>query len=280
MKKTIVSLLDIITNSKLFWPLMRPIVKFGRILSGMRTLKAEKYRLALIGKTMFQDLTVQNGPFKGMIYPSFDSFGSSIVSKLIGSYEKELWGIAEWVKSQKYSEIIDIGCAEGYYAVGFALKTEGTKMYAFDTSPVARKLCASMAQINEVSDKVNIKSECTPELLANFTFASKGLIICDCEGYEKTLFNKVNLDNMSKCDLIIETHDILDISISTYLKELFRNTHDVESIMSVDDVQKALTYDFEITRNMSLSERKELFAENRGGAMEWLICKAKATKNH
>ncbi|MGC4021911.1 MAG: hypothetical protein QM734_08185 [Cyclobacteriaceae bacterium] len=131
-----------------------------------------------------------------------------------------------------------------------------------------------MANLNGVISRVQVRSTFTPEELLNFPFTGKGLIICDCEGFEQ-IINKENIKNTLNCDFIIEVHDFIDISISTYLKNLLSPTHEIESIKSVDDIQKALEYDFPELNGLSLNERKELLAEGRPSIMEWLICTSK-----
>ncbi len=67
-----------------------------------------------------------------------------------------------------------------------------------------------MAKLNNVGDKIQVRSTCTADELANFNFTKRGLIICDCEGYEYELFNENNIDNLKNCDLIIEVHDFFN----------------------------------------------------------------------
>jgi hypothetical protein len=43
--------------------------------------------------------------------------GSALAPKLIGSYEAELHPIFDRIFRKPYKRVIDIGCAEGYYAV-------------------------------------------------------------------------------------------------------------------------------------------------------------------
>ena len=62
-------------------------------------------------------LKVLNGPFEGMQYPNFESYGSASWPKLLGTYESELTNAILAKKDTDYSSIVDIGCAEGYYAV-------------------------------------------------------------------------------------------------------------------------------------------------------------------
>ena len=63
---------------------------------------------------------VQQGPFRGLQYID-NSVGSTLPPKLMGTYERELiWVIDEMISTEP-DIIIDIGAAEGYYAVGLAM---------------------------------------------------------------------------------------------------------------------------------------------------------------
>ncbi len=257
------------------WFFLKPFVSSGILLFHYRYSKTKRTIDKSLETRLFHRLEVQSGPFKGMKYPAIRSVGSSIYPKLLGCYEKELWETVAYLKNKDYSEIIDIGCAEGYYAVGFGIGISNAKIYAYDTSENARILCKKMATLNNIGDKVTIKSECTPEELHSFPFTGRGLVICDCEGCEKGLFNQRNVQNLVNCDLLIETHDFIDESISGYLKGLFGKTHYIYLVSSVNDIEKALTYDLTGLEKVDFSDRLPLFAEHRRGTMEWLICISK-----
>jgi methylase of polypeptide subunit release factors len=79
---------------------------------------------------------------------------------LLGCYERELAGLVEKLCLYPYTEIIDIGCAEGYYANGFARRHRQAFVYAFDSDPRARHLCRQMALLNEVADRVSVNDDC------------------------------------------------------------------------------------------------------------------------
>ena len=64
---------------------------------------------------------------------------SSCVPKLIGSYEEEVHLIIEEIIRRRYSIVVNIGCAEGYYAVGFALRIPDAIVYAFDIETTAQQ---------------------------------------------------------------------------------------------------------------------------------------------
>lgn len=59
------------------------------------------------------------GPFRGMKYIE-NSHGSAYLPKILGSYEKELHKFIPRIVEEEYELILDIGAAEGYYAVGLS----------------------------------------------------------------------------------------------------------------------------------------------------------------
>lgn len=272
MKKIIKKILIILIKNEVVWFFAKRLVWLGQKISALKNYNYDWLKINNdLKNNLFEDLTVRNGPFKGMIYPEINSAGSTIYPKLLGCYEKELWDIIEDFKKNKYTEIIDVGCAEGYYAVGLGINIPEATIYAYDISKKARLLCRHMSILNKIKERVIVKKICTAETLKEFTFTGKGLVVCDCEGYEKKIFNKDNVKNLTKCDLLIETHDLFDIGISTYIKEVFRETHNILSIKSIDDIEKTLTYNFSELENFSLENKKFILAENRPAIIEWLI---------
>ena len=261
-----------------FWLLLKPLVRVGSFLQWARNLKTdrlsqlERQRLNEIKfRKMFADGLVLHGPFKGLKYPSLDSAGSSFSPKLLGSYEKELHDVIERICGHHYEVIVNIGAAEGYYAVGLARRLPQTRIYAFDMAEEARRLCKEMCVANNVNDNVIVESECTPSVLAELVSGKNALVICDCEGCESIIFTPDILSALRGSDVLVETHDFVDITISTRLKKLFERTHHVETILSCDDIQKAKHYDFPELLNLDLSERFEILKEKRPAIMEWLF---------
>jgi hypothetical protein len=78
---------------------------------------ADKVREALYGTSPIEIL---DGPFTGLKFVGCSNLGT-IVPKWIGTYESQLQPIIESIiGSGDYRTVIDIGAAEGYYAVGLA----------------------------------------------------------------------------------------------------------------------------------------------------------------
>jgi hypothetical protein len=65
--------------------------------------------------------TVMDGPFRGMILAS-ETAGAAgdITSKLLGTYEADLHGVLEKAVGRAPRLVINVGCGEGYYAIGLA----------------------------------------------------------------------------------------------------------------------------------------------------------------
>ena len=145
-----------------------------------------------------------HGPFAGTIYPLNAALNRHSVPKLLGTYEQELHHIIGVVAQRKYDLVIDIGCAEGYYVVGLA-RLLHTKVLACDPEPVERKLCAEAARLNSVSPLVEFMSLFQPSDLRKFRDL-RVLCICDCEGFETTLFTERTIENVERWDLLIELH--------------------------------------------------------------------------
>src|ERR1043165_6627000 len=123
-----------------------------------------KWEEAYMGGILSPDKKVLGGIFKGLQYPAFKSSGSGLVTKLLGSYEDELHPFIKSLSSNQYSDIIDIGCAEGYYAAGLALLFPGAKIFAYDIDAVALERCAAMAEINGVQKRMNLRKRCGKEI--------------------------------------------------------------------------------------------------------------------
>jgi hypothetical protein len=273
MKDLIKQGLDKLLKNNLWWKFLRPLAVMGSYMTNKREeiLKQSELNLNSLNQ-IFSERKVLYGAFKGMKYFSLESVGSSLFAKLLGSYEKEISEQIGCFCNNGYTEIIDIGCAEGYYAIGFASRIPEAKVYAYDINEQARYLCGQMAKINAVEKRVEIRGFCSPGELSALIANKRALIICDCEGFEKELFTISNVNDFKNCDLLIETHDFLDINISSSLHELFAKTHTVTTIKSIDDVEKAKTYKYNETDGLDLNLKKYIFSEHRPTIMEWLVC--------
>jgi len=181
-------------------------------------------------------LTVQAGPFQGLGYGSDVATPDRLMShallpKLLGCYEAELHPAISDLRRHGYSRILNIGCAEGYYAVGLA-RTVHAPIFAFDNDASARRLLGLMVTQNGVAGRITLGLECTPKHIEELT-TERALVISDCEGCERYLFSESMIPHLRRCDLIIELHDCVDPTISHIVPARFATTHDVQIVPRV-----------------------------------------------
>src|SRR6266542_3465459 len=183
-----------------------------RVYETLRTARDKRgLRQAFKKISAKKELVVQSGPFRGMRYlsqlTSADTLLShTVVPKLLGSYEAELHDALMRVCERQYRQIINIGCAEGYYAVGLALRLPDIQVFAFDMDSTNRAFCGEMARINGVAGRIFIRGECTRKELATLAAPGNSLIVCDCEGCELDLLRPDVTPGLLTCDVIVELH--------------------------------------------------------------------------
>lgn len=260
-----------VQNDKLWGFSSRSLARLSWFLDFQRKVYEGTEENALIGEAIdicIPNMTVKSGPFVGMRYSEKTSISSALFPKLLGSYERELHAVIEAVCMNNYEVIIDVGCAEGYYAVGLALRAKDARIFAFDLNQKALELCAKTAEINGVLDRIVISSECTSHQLAKLTKGKRALIICDCDGCELGLFTNEIIPSLLDSDLIIETHDCYDMSITGILRSRFKNTHSIQVIDSIPDIKKVFEYKYEEIERFDLNTRRLLLSE-RPHHQEW-----------
>jgi hypothetical protein len=98
---------------------------------------------------------------------------------------------------------------------------------------------------------------------------TKALIISDCEGYDGLLCTReIASALLSRHDVIVETHDFIDIEISLRLREVFSRTHQIRSIKSTDDIEKAHTYRYAQLEKYDTKTRRLILGERRPAIMD------------
>jgi hypothetical protein len=154
-----------------------------------------------------QGTTVLHGPLAGMDFLRESAEGCH-VAKLLGSYEQPLQPFIEAAIQAQYPLILNIGCAEGYYAVGMARRMPATRVLAFDLDLNAQQVCAELIAKNKVTDRVTVGALFKPADFAQH-MGQKVLVLCDIEGAERELLDPVNAPALLGMDVIVESHECL-----------------------------------------------------------------------
>jgi hypothetical protein len=204
------------------------------------------------------------------------AYSSEILPKLVGTYECELMPAIETVCRSGCDRIIDIGAAEGYYAVGMALRNPRATIVSFEINPSARFYLRRLVRRNGVSDQIAIRSECRVESLReSLGGARRPAVICDCEGAEDELLCPDRIEALRRALIVVETHDGLATGagvlkgITGRLKDRFTATHQVEVIASRRRHRAELPH-----HCTALTDDEAMVAMDEGrGWAQWLFLK-------
>ncbi len=216
------------------------------------------------------DGTVQAGPFKGLRYPQLTASGSQLPPKLIGAYEFELQPVLEQALQRNPDLVVNIGCGEGYYAVGSALRLPGARVLAYDLDPLALANCKAMAWHNEVADRLELVAGCTPEKLRGLPFARAMLVLCDCEGAELELLQPEYF--AAPADFLVELHRVEGRDPEQEITARFAPTHDVTVIKQAARDPA----DWPVLAKLTGLEQQLALSEMRAYPMTWLYLRCKA----
>jgi hypothetical protein len=214
--------------------------------------------------------TVLTGPFTGMRYVT-GAVGSAFTPKLLGIYEKELHTEIESLVASAPATLIDIGAAEGYYAVGLATRLHAAQVIAFEMDPEGRDLLQQMANLNQVGSRLTIRGLCTIDSLREVLTSapSPAFIICDSEGAEAELLDPVQIPALHHVRLLIELHPWERPDLLRLLESRFHHARSIRLITS----RKRTAADFPSEVCFTASARQKFAAvqEFRGSTMQWML---------
>ena len=212
---------------------------------------------------------VQHGPFRGLCYLRWSSWGE-LAPKLLGSYEAELHVELEQLIRRGHDRVVNVGCAEGYYAVGLARRLPAATVFAFDSDPYAQHLCRRLAARNDVQDRVRVEGICTSARLGQVV-QGRTLLVADCEGCELELLRPDLVPGLAIADMVVELHDFVDPSISDAILSRFSASHVATVIDSTERDPAA----YEALRALAGEDRAEAVAEHRPCTMQWAVLRAR-----
>jgi hypothetical protein len=168
--------------------------------------------------------------------------------------------------TRPYTLILNIGCAEGYYAVGFARLLPEARILAFDTDPDQQAHCRANAKLNGVSGRISVAGLFKGEAFDSFA-GERTLVICDIEGGEIELLQPEKWPPLCKMDLLIELHEDRVKDMVEVFRERFSDSH------QIIHVPRQLVTDIRPIEALFANEMDQLAAifENRFGPTSWIV---------
>jgi hypothetical protein len=210
------------------------------------------------------DNYVVGGPFKGMMLPPAGDRILDPVAKMVGSYEAELHSVIEDAIQMRPPVFINLGAADGYYAVGFARRSSSTEVHAFELAPSARRVCRKSARSNGVAHQVVIHRRATAGSLTNVPLAN-AVILCDCEGAELDIFTEAVVPLLGATQVTVELHEAARPGVTAALTRRFAPSHECR----IDRAQRREDQVYPSIRGLSETERHLALNELRFDGLAW-----------
>jgi hypothetical protein len=185
------------------------ISTFKRHLSFRRVVGLYRRRLS---RKIFAQCggVVQNGPFAGMHWLDNPRWGQSEQGvMLLGLYEQEV--IQNLIEAPaRFRVLVDVGAADGYYAVGLLYIGRVDRSVAFETVAEGRAAIARLAAKNGVADKITIFGTASDRFVDTLREKKinslETMFLFDIEGAEFRLLTEEVFAFLKYSLIIVETH--------------------------------------------------------------------------
>jgi hypothetical protein len=213
---------------------------------------------------------VQSGPFAGMRF----EVGCGDATKLLGTYEMELHEPLARLLASDFPVIVDVGAAEGYYAVGLALRYPGKRVIAYEALEPLRAKVDHLAQLNRVATRIDLRGFCDPPALRELGDALRGaLLVVDIEGYEDTLLDPAQVPALAGSTILVETHDHEVPGCHARVIERFAASHRILSYQSRPRTARDLPVPLGAVGRRLLTQRGlvEVISDDRAVPNGWLL---------
>lgn len=210
---------------------------------------------------------VQNGLFKNLKYAEKRD---RIHNKILGLYENQLQIFIKDAILKNPDIVINIGCGDGYYGLGLAKILNNCKSILVDTSEDELIRAKNNARINNLNN-VSFLNDITDEELIRLVNAhSRPFVFIDIEGAEHKFLDHIKYECLSKCIIMIETHDFIYRNITSLLINRFSASH---KVYIINDTEKHIMDDF--LNNIELDDKLAFQSEGRPQGMKWIYLSPK-----
>lgn len=234
------------------------------------TIRERQERISL---EVFDQLNgyVKYGPFTGLKLDRNTWWGKlDLASQCLGLYEKEIIDVIGKIKPGDYDCFIDIGAADGYYAIGMLISGKFNKTTCFEITAEGREVIANNWEKNGSPGELNIFGEATAQSLAALPAKNteNAFVLVDIEGFEFDFLTAETLSLLQSCTIVIEIHHWVDDFMARY-KTLLCAASQFFTIEMLKPVERE-TLDLAELRDLTDDNRLLITSERRPGVMRFL----------
>jgi hypothetical protein len=207
---------------------------------------------------------VQAGPFRGMRYID-RAHCSALAPKIAGTYEQEIQPYLQLLLAERPDVFIDIGAAEGYYAVGAALAGWSPRIVAFESDPDARQGLIELMACNKIDPaRIELRGICNPtELNMLLAECARPAVIMDVEGFEALLLDPLRVPHLARCRLLVEHHDFVLRGLRDEICRRMSTTHNIAVIEQAPRLAHDLVCSDSLLRFVPSGIRRRVLSEQR-----------------
>lgn len=149
---------------------------------------------------------VAHGPFAGVRLSEESLWGADVAAMLLGLYEQEV--VARIANRRKpWDLFINVGAADGFYAVGCLTSGIAMRCIAFESDPRAQEILRATAAANGVLDRLEIRGAAGTEDLLQIAPESDTIVLIDIEGQEFDVLTQAALAHLRGTEVIVEVHE-------------------------------------------------------------------------
>jgi hypothetical protein len=214
---------------------------------------------------------VATGPFVHMKL-DYEAFPVHASPKFLGTYEQELHSLIESAIRRSPRYVLNVGCAEGFYAVGMAMRLKNAHVFAADADPKALRATFRNAQLNGVSDRVSAVGIVQSGHLGRYLKPEESLLIMDCEGAEFSLLDPRKDPVLLGTSILVEVHAAFGNNVDIVGE--FSQTHNIVEISPSERV----IADIRIAPMPGI-DLLSAADERRGDQTSWLFLEAKSANS-
>lgn len=217
--------------------------------------------------------TVPMGPCRGLRFGAAQSEREVAVAKLLGTYEMELHPAFERLSYRPFSRLIDVGAAEGYYAVGLLHWRPDLDVLAFEMNAAHRDCVVALARENGVAARLSVRGFCDVAALRELGDGlAEALLIVDVEGYEKALLDPALVPALYRSTMLVEVHDCFVPGCTDAMRERFSESHVIREFRIADRDPAAYPLDGWVKRSRFMAAAvSTVMADSRTEVNGWLL---------
>jgi hypothetical protein len=244
----------------------------------MRLLGMPRWSLATALVKQAARGRVVSGPFKGMSLSLSPVSSRRLLGYVLGTQELELSEVIEEICRRHYRTILNVGAADGYYAVGLTLRSPASRIVAFEMLPEFHRVIETGARKNNVWGRIWLYGACGSDDLSRELEQSLGpaLIFMDIEGAEVELLDPEAVPGLTRADILVETHDPFVPGCTAGIVARFEATHAIRqyttSPRALSDFPPAF---LPLLARTFPTTALELMDERRPGTQHWLFMTSK-----